>query len=230
MLLVLLMLCLMTGAGFWQLDRAGQKILLQNEYQDRITQPAMTVIGQLPPAESIRFRQIRITGRYDNEHQFLLDNRSRLLDNGRHQTGYEVLTPLKLNWGGHVLVNRGWVPADVDRMHLPELSVQSDERQLSGIIHVPEKGFTLGDMDSDTLWPRRIQYIDFKELDRRLPFELYPAVLMLNESEADGFQRDWQPVIAGPARHYGYAAQWFGMALAILIFFGFATIKRKSHE
>jgi surfeit locus 1 family protein len=135
-----------------------------------------------------------------------------------------------MTWGGYLLVNRGWLPAAADRAQLPELVVSSGARQLSGIINTPDKGFTLGDIDSDAVWPRRIQYIDFKELDERLPFALYPAVLMLNDNEADGFRRDWQPVVDGPAKHYSYAVQWFGMALASVILFGFATIKRNSHE
>lgn len=230
LLLVSMTVGLMAGAGFWQLDRAKQKIALQDALRTRIAQPVMTVIGDLPAVDLVRFRRIRISGEYDSGHQFLLDNRSRQLENGQRQAGYEVLTPLKMNWGGYLLVNRGWLPASADRTQLPELAVSSGERQLSGIVNTPDKGFTLGDIDSDAVWPRRIQYIDFKELDERLPFALYPAVLMLSDDEADGFRRDWQPVVDGPAKHYSYAVQWFGMALASVILFGFATIKRNSHE
>lgn len=230
MALVVLMLSLMISAGFWQLDRAEQKIKLLSAHQNRAAEPLMKIIGSLPPAESIKYRRISIRGEYDQQHQFLLDNRSRQLENGQSQPGYEVLTLLQLSWGGYLLVNRGWLAASTDRAQLPALPINENERQVSGIINIPEKGFTLGEIDTDDGWPRRIQYIDFEKLAARLQLELYPAVLMLDANAADGYRRDWQPVIDGPAKHYSYAIQWFAMALATLVLFGFATIKRKNHE
>ena len=53
---------------------------------------------------------------------------------------------------------------------------------------------------------------------------------MLDEDQPDGYRRDWQPIVYGPEKHYGYAAQWFGMALATIILFFFATIKRNKYE
>ena len=225
-LLTLFLLGLMIRAGFWQLDRAAQKENLQVEYEQHTSLPLMSVIGALPDADTLRFRRLRLRGRYDNDHQFLLDNRSRTLENGAHRIGYEVLTPLRLDWGGVVLVNRGWVPAAVDRSVLPDISISDEERQLNGVLNIPSRGFALGALDSDNRWPRRIQFYDFTELAKRLNTDLYPAVVMLDADQPGGYLRNWRPVIKGPAMHYGYAVQWFAMALATIVLFGWFTVRR----
>lgn len=230
MLLVLIMLGLMLSAGFWQLDRARQKRVLQSDYQRQTSAPVINVSEELPPATEIRFRQVRLTGRYDSDKQFLLDNRSRAADNGKRLTGYEVLTPFKLNRGETVLVNRGWLVAPLDRGQLPVVPVTMDSRFVQGVMQIPVKGFSLGEIDTDSDWPRRIQFIDIEQLSERLQTELYPAILMLDNAEMDGFRRGWTPVIDGPAKHYGYAVQWFGMALATLVLFGFFALKRINNE
>ncbi len=224
--LVLLLLVLMISAGFWQLKRAEYKSTLQDELKKQLAAPLIDVADSLPAPESVRFRQVRLDGSYDSKHQFLLDNRSRLMANGQRQVGYEVLTPFTLGAGGTVLVNRGWLPAPVDRQRLPDVSVATDKQFVQGIINIPEQAFSLGAIDTSVHWPRRIQFIDLTILSKRLETKLYPAVIMLDKAAPGGYARDWQPVVDGPAKHYGYVIQWFGMALATIILFGFFSIKR----
>jgi surfeit locus 1 family protein len=42
-----------------------------------------------------------------------------------------------------------------------------------------------------------------------------PYVLLLNTDEEDGYVRRWKPPDSGTSTHYGYAFQWFAMALAL---------------
>ena len=49
-----------------------------------------------------------------------------------------------------------------------------------------------------------------------LDAELLPFVLLLSPDADNGYVRRWQPPQSGPMMHYGYAFQWFVMALAIL--------------
>lgn len=209
-------------AGFWQLDRAAQKTAIRDSHRAAQQEPVARLESPLPPVDEWRFRRVRLEGRYLAGRQFLIDNRPRPGEG----PGYEVVTPLELADGTVVPVNRGWLPAPVDRDELPAVPVDNDQRQVTGTLTRIEPGFTLGAMDVSTDWPRRVQFLDAEGIAERLDKPVYPGVLMLGPDQADGYRRDWTPVVEGPARHYAYALQWFAMALAAVIVYGFATIKR----
>ncbi|MCW8874405.1 MAG: SURF1 family protein, partial [Gammaproteobacteria bacterium] len=87
-LLTLLLLSLLTGLGFWQLDRAAQKRALLEQYQGMEREVSIEVRADLVADEELEYRPAQVRGRFDTGHQFLLDNRT-------HQgvAGYHVFTP-----------------------------------------------------------------------------------------------------------------------------------------
>lgn len=225
-LLVFVVVLIMLRAGFWQLDRAEQKLAMRQAFEASSKADIVNLNNDLPQPETIRYRKVMATGEYLSGKQFLLDNRVRVNENGVKQVGYDVLTPLRLVNGHVVLVNRGWVPAH-DRRQLPRIDVKPVNRSVEGIINLPGKSFRLGEMDSGDGWPRIIQYIDYTALAGRLQADVYPAVVMLAPGEEEGYLRDWQPVVEGPRIHYSYAVQWFAMSLAVVILFFVFTVRRK---
>src|SRR5690606_19552015 len=123
----LLMLALLLSLGFWQLDRAQQK---------RDFEAAFTAAQQANPRqvdslsrlqELPRFEPVRLRGRYEAGQQGLLDVQ---MHQGR--AGCRVWTPFRLDSGGRVLVDRGWVPAG-DRTALPDISVGESARVVVGM-------------------------------------------------------------------------------------------------
>jgi surfeit locus 1 family protein len=58
------------------------------------------------------------------------------------------------------------------------------------------------------------------ELQSMFGPSLLPRIVLLDESEPDGFRRDWSARYSvtefGPEKHIGYAVQWFGLALALI--------------
>jgi len=65
-------------------------------------------------AENVQ--QIAVHGEFLPERTVFLDNKVR-----NHRAGYEVVTPLRLGEGIHILVNRGWIEAPARREQLPEV-------------------------------------------------------------------------------------------------------------
>ena len=61
-----------------------------------------------------------------------------------------------------------------------------------------------------------------------LGYPLQPALILLEPATPDGYERDWQPRFGGfgPERHYGYAAQWFALAAALVILYLAASTSR----
>ena len=158
-------------------------------------------------------------GQYDPAHQFLLDNMS-------HESvpGVHVLTPLLLDDGSAVLVNRGWIAWGPSRDVLPDVSVDAGRRTVVGRIdELPKPGIWLKGPPASG-WPRLVQYPRMEELAAALGRELAPRQLLLDPAVPDGFVRDW--VVPGtPAdRHLAYAVQWFAfaaVAAAIWLVLGF---------
>jgi len=60
---------------------------------------------------------------------------------------------------------------------------------------------------------------------------LLPVILQLDESNEDGFVREWQPVYGvTPDKHRAYAMQWFTLALVLLLIYIGVNSKRISDK
>lgn len=221
-LITLLLLGFLLSLGFWQLDRAQQKRDILAAYE---AGPESTVIQLEATTASVdtgRYRFARAAGVYDNTHQFLLDNRTR-----SGYVGYEVFTPFRIrNSGVAVLVNRGWIPLTGDRSEVPDLEVGEDFRVVNGRLQQPLQPFMLGDDEARTGWPYRIQAVYPGVLSEELGYRLLPFVLLLDSGEPAGYNRDWLLFSFGPERNTGYAVQWFGLALALLVIYLVVNIRK----
>jgi surfeit locus 1 family protein len=213
-LATLALLPVMVGLGMWQLDRAGQKLRLQAEYDDRQQEPALRLLSVLENPDVLRFRRVVGYGRYEPEHQVLIDNRVH-----QGQAGYHVLTPLRLKDGAvRVLVNRGWVPLGQDRAVLPRIETPRGTVEVTGLAAVPQtKGFHLGGAKPPGEgWQPVWQYLDLDVYRDNVAFPVQPIVILLDpDSSSGGFVRHWARLDAGIATHQGYAFQWFSLAAAL---------------
>lgn len=223
-LVVLLLLPFLLALGFWQLDRAEQKRQWLAGIEAGRGQPPLDLNAVQPAYETAAHRRAVATGRYDPAHQVLLDNQVR-----DQRWGYLVLTPLRLQGTDlAVLVDRGWVPAPADRKQLPDLAVEDALTAIRGDVDLgPSLGLKLGEAISDESWPLRIQYLDYEALSQRLPYRILPYLIRLDPAEAQGYRRDWEPVVPmGPSTHIGYAVQWFGLAIALFVIYVVVNTKR----
>ena len=208
-----LAIALFSGLGIWQLQRAAEKrAVIASLADDR--QPALERLPGTPEAlRGAARREVRIQGRYEGERQFLLDN--RILE-GR--PGFDVLTPLVLEDGRRVLVDRGWVAAGPGREPVESVGIALDDRvTVEGRLWLPEAGIALGDaVTPGDDWPRLVARIDFAALEAALGRTLVPVVIRAKGEAPWLFRpRDLRPRF-GPMRHYGYAFQWFALALTVL--------------
>jgi surfeit locus 1 family protein len=227
-LATLTLLPVMIGLGMWQLDRAGQKLRLQAEYDRRQQEPAVRLASVLENPDLLRFRQVIARGRYEPEHQVLIDNRVHL-----GQAGYHVLTPLRLGDGEvRVLVNRGWVPLGQDRAVLPRIETPQGMVEVTGLAAVPQtKGFHLGGVvPPGEGWQPVWQYLDLDVYRSRVSFPVQPVAILLDpDSSGGGFVRQWARLDAGIATHQGYAFQWFMLAVALAAIYILLNTRKTDH-
>lgn len=223
-LLTLVLLALLTGLGFWQLDRAAQKRVLVTQYQGQEGEAPILVQEGLAAAEELEYRPALVHGHFDTGRQFLLDNRT-------HQgiAGYLVLTPLRIDGSGHaILVNRGWVPQGASRADLPELPTPDGPIRLEGLLKEPTRSFTLGEgEDREAGWPKVLQQVRLELQAEQLGYPLLPMLLLLGPEQEHGFVREWEPVRGfGPEQNMGYAVQWFALATALLLIYIVVNCRR----
>lgn len=202
-LLTLVAVALFAAAGNWQLGRAGEKRALAADFA--AGGPALEW-RQLPP-DAPRYQRVTLRGHYDPERQFLLDNMSH-----ESVAGLQVLTPLVLDDGSAVLVNRGWLPWGPSRSELPEVAVDGGKRTVVGRTdELPKPGIWLKAPPA-TGWPRLVQYPPMEELALALGRELAPRQVLLDPAVPDGYVREWAVPGTTADRNLGYAVQWFAFA------------------
>ncbi len=222
---------ILAGLGTWQINRAVEKETLLAQFAHSAQAPRMALSPSHTTAESLHMRRATATGRLDLAHQFLLDNRTRA---GR--AGYEVLVPLRFaDDGAAVLVNRGWLARGPARTVKPVPPLPGDVDgstpvRASGLAVRPSRAFSLGAMrEPGSDWPHIVQFVSLPAMRELLGYELLPVVLRLDAGDALALEAGWPLVSMPPERHYGYAVQWYGLALALLAVFAFAGLhKRRS--
>jgi surfeit locus 1 family protein len=212
--------------GVWQLHRAQEKQAVRDKYLARAEMPAVDLDAMSVVTNEQLFRTATASGRYLPEFQIYLDNKVH-----RGRAGYHVLTPLK--FGGAdtlLLVNRGWAPWGLDRQRAPESGPPAGEVTVGGRLSIPV-GAPISFEDSDNLegLERVWQNFDADRYQRLVGTPVIGLVLEL-ESDADpGLVREWYlHEDKWIQRHRGYAVQWFGMAVALIVILVVVSVRGKS--
>lgn len=217
---------LFIALGMWQLDRAAHKRATFAEFENRGNAPPVDLnqAGVNDGAELAGYRAAA-AGQY-HEATILLDNQ---LHRGR--AGYLVFTAFALDGRKEsVLVNRGWIRAEPDRSHVPELTTPTLSQRLGGRLSPPPprglrlRGGDLIERLTDGMW--RVQGIDYAALTAIVGIELLPITVLLDGDAPDGFVRAWMPPGSDETRHLGYAFQWFAMAVAVVIVTVVVAVRR----
>ncbi len=206
--------------GLWQLHRGEDKRALQAEMTERAQAPVLATAA-LPrtalAAQGQGYRRVLAQGHWLPVAPVFLDNRQ--MDG---QPGFFVLSPLQLDDGDVLLVQRGWVPRDVqDRSRLPALPLPG------GAVAVPARvapwPSALTALGVDAPGPIR-QNVTPEDLEalwhvRLLPYSLQqlaamPALTTGPEAAAEQtLQRRWPLPALDVRKHDLYAVQWFLFSL-----------------
>ncbi len=211
--------------GVWQLDRLAQR----RESNARIALVASLPEAVLPSNEDMRaqeYRAVSARGTYDLKNQFALRNQARL-----GEYGFHLLTPMQLlgndaaDAESAVLVDRGWIPAagNNDPSDWRKYDVAGIV-QVEGVIRVPQAALVSGAANSgsapgDQPVDRFALVVDPVAISRQVGYSM-PAYYI---QATGGQDRNALPVAeapdldAGNGPHLGYAIQWFGFAVTLLV-------------
>jgi surfeit locus 1 family protein len=220
--LAVMMLCI--KAGLWQFNKAESKQALQTLLNARLTELPVGLPHKITDLEQWRYRRVKFAGVYDTRYQVLLDNQVENI-----VVGYHVLTPMQVEGSSHyVLVNRGWIPITGNRK-VPVVTASQGRQEIEGEIALPSnRFFSLEALPAtDGKWQQVWQNLDMARYTKSVPFAVQPFLVRLDaKSKADGFVRNWPPPGERVSMHLGYAYQWFGFALTLLVIYIVLNVKK----
>ena len=202
--------------GTWQLARAAQKNALHSAMAAHKALPVLDgrALAGVTDAAGVRWRPVLLQGRWLAGQTVFLDNRQM-----QGKVGFDVLTPLQIDGSDvAVVVQRGWVQRNfLDRTRLPAIETPAGAVQLRGLI-VPPPARLYAFAGAETGVIR--QNLDLAELRARSGLPVLTSLSVQQTGPAsEGLLRDWTEPGSGVERNYGYAFQWFALALLIAILY-----------
>ena len=183
--------------GFWQLDRLGQRRARNAIVAARLALPPLAV-GRGTAPDSARQRRLIARGVYDYAGELISPGKS--FDG---TPGVALVTPLRLEDGSAVFVDRGWVPSPDARRVDQSLYREADTATVEGI----------GSEEYD--------------VSPVIPSPVVPFILRETGTAAPrGLPRRWPAPVLDDGPHLSYAVQWFSFALIIVV--GTGALLRKT--
>lgn len=204
--------------GFWQLDRADEKDLIQQDIEQKFAAEPLKLTTTVGDAwNEWRYRKIEATGHFGDGFQIYLDNR---VHNGK--AGYHMIAPFYLEGSDTaILINRGWVYVGRDRKFLPEVTIPTETITIKGRLSSPRSKPTIfGDDEmpdaySEKLWT----YLDIDYVAGKYQLKLEPYIILQENDIEDGLLRQLPNYESNVTMHLGYAVQWFAFALFLVLAF-----------
>lgn len=213
---VLVMLPTVISLGFWQLRRAEEKQDLENMYLQKLSAPVRVPDNTLEP-----FDRISLNGEWGSQ-QFLVDNQ---INQGK--VGYWVIQTFVDRQGQVFLVNRGWIQAPVSRDELPDAPAPQGQVALLTFVW-PQLGaqFLLGE---DVWSPGEKIRVQSRDIEKMANITgAIPVELRIEPGSPGVLVAPPQDVQFGRAMHLGYAVQWFGLGVVLVI--GYWVVYRRSRR
>ncbi len=195
--------------GSWQVMRGLEKKDIVNQHYENKSLP---VISEKEMAtlnsENLIYRTVNLEGEYQSE-SYILDNRLY-----RQEAGYEIFTAFETSEKNLFLINRGWGSKEDYEKGTEEAE---GKVTIQGVLS-PFKRFGLNLVDQIYLdgWPKLVQQVDYETAKNDIGNSINESVIQLSAASAGAFEPIWKPVDLKPSRHFGYALQWFGLALVLI--------------
>jgi surfeit locus 1 family protein len=227
LIVALLVAVTCVALGIWQIARLHQKQQFNAALTAGLESPAVPLERWLAGADddTLRYRRVEAAGTYDVEHGFVLYGRTQDSQPGNH-----LLTPLRLPGGDAIIVDRGWVPLDVDSPGAALAAPPSGQIHVEGVLFGSEGGIP-GDEEPTEAGATTISELDLAAIQARLPYPIAPEYLLLqaqSPAQTDGLPRPAPLPEPSEGPHRSYAVQWFTFAVIALV--GFVVLARRESE
>jgi surfeit locus 1 family protein len=210
---------LFVNLGLWQLDRHRERVLENQIKQQRLASD-VTALSILLDAVgddlgSLEYRRTSVSGVFDPDREVLLRGQ---VESG--SPGFDVITPLLLDDGTTLLVDRGWVPLAFDTPPVLEGAPPVGRVEVEGILRLTQQPSAIGPTEPPG-GLTQIARVDLDRLSQQFT-PLVPVWLEITEDDppAGPLRRGPAPDVSDDGPHLEYAVQWFAFALVGIVGFG----------
>lgn len=213
-------LAILLNLGFWQLNRLSWKEQLIEQVEAGVTAEPVEAPG--PSAwtnlgQNDDYRRVALAGRFLDGavYYYTALNKPAGAIGGPGRLAY---SPFETKDGWVVLVNRGFLPQDLEDAEITRLSrTPEGTLQLTGLLRLSEKPNWTTPAPSKGLWfARDTQAMgDFLDIpqDRLAP---YSVDLDVTFTPSEGLPQAGETIVQFKNDHLGYALTWFGLAATLV--------------
>jgi len=216
---------LIFGLAFWQVERLKWKTVLIDERVSRSESAPISLPAMDDDPAGFEFYRLHVAGEFLHDEELYLAARSM-----RGNIGHHIMTPLVMDDGATILVNRGWVP---NERHLPDTRSEGQvtgEVSVEGVIRrqTTPGVFVPDNQPEDNLWlsvdiPAMAQAAG---LDNVLPYYIEAGP----QENPGGYPIGGQSRIYLPNDHLQYAITWFSLGLVLLVIFVIYSTTREDRD
>ncbi len=204
--------------GTWQVHRLAWKRALIAQVDERAHAPATPAPGKNEWAgltsDNAEYRHVSVAGTYSFDQQTLVQAATEL------GSGYWVMTPLKLDDGSTVLINRGFVLPEWRKAQASTAQPPAPA-QVTGLLRMgePGSGFLRNNDPASNLWYSR----DLPAIAAaRGLTDVAPYFIDADAASSAGKDPAKAPVggltvINFPNNHLVYAITWYALALMVIV-------------
>lgn len=217
---------LFVSLGLWQLDRHEERTTRNALVAERMAAPPVSLEEPSEtPVEDLSYRRVVVSGRYLSDQEVLVTPRS-----WRGQSGHHVLTPLALDDGQALLVDRGWVPFEEDRPPVEAAAPPPGEVRVEGLVFPDEPPARFAPAIPEDGALETVSRVDVERLQRQVDRPLRPYYVQAREQSpaAGTLPLATEPIELDAGSHFSYAVQWFLFTAVGLV--GYPALIRRTAD
>jgi surfeit locus 1 family protein len=200
--------------GSWQVQRLHWKRDLIAQTENRLAgtpiklEDALGTAGTLSDAQYVK---VEAFGHFDHASEVFL-----FTSKGQAGVGFQVLTPLVMDSGRTVLVDRGFIPSKYKEASTREVGQTEGRVRVVGLIRTsitPARFTPKANRESGVWYSRDLEDIaEFLAISSPIPVFIDAD----DTPNPGGLPLGGKTIVTFPNSHLGYAITWFGLALSLL--------------
>lgn len=214
----IVILCIL---GNWQVQRLHWKEALIERVNARLELEPVPLVDILQNAisrDEHEYTPVTVSGEFDYSKEVYFFTTDK-----KGASGWNIHSPLKLEDGRILIVNRGFVYFS-EKENASRLATPSEKVAINGLVRVPFKEKS-GSFPDNSLESREFYWRDLPSMyavmgiatDQHLPIilDMNEPSLTQNASK-EGWPKGGTTIISFTNNHLQYAVTWFGLALTLL--------------